>query len=113
MISINVLLLILAIHFIADFIFQTSNQAKNKSSSNKALLEHTFIYSICFLPFFGLAFVVITMILHTITDYISSRITKKLWERKEVHNFFVIIGLDQLLHTVALIYTYKVLYIQI
>lgn len=39
---------------------------------------------------------------HWLTDFVSSRITKKLWELKDYHNFFVVIGLDQLCHYVVL-----------
>ena len=47
-------------------------------------------------------FGLIQFITHTIVDYITSRINKKLWESKQVHNFFVMIGFDQFIHYVIL-----------
>jgi hypothetical protein len=48
----------------------------------------------------------ITFITHFITDYFTSKWTSRLWEKKEVHNFFVVIGLDQLIHSITLIFTF-------
>lgn len=99
----------------------------------KALLSHTALYSVCFLVL-GLPFVLITFTTHTLTDAITSKITSLLWfidfvERPERekndfgefdrfgayplyarvkdsrHWFFVVIGLDQLIHTLTLIGT--------
>lgn len=119
-----VIFFILIIHWIADFILQTSYEAENKSKNFKALLSHTFTYSTCwFIILFPLGiyrpnettewyvvscftFIVITFILHTITDYYTSRLNSKLWASKQVHNFFVSIGGDQILHYVQLFLTY-------
>lgn len=51
----------------------------------------------------------ITFITHTFIDYFTSRLNAKLWEKKQVHNFFASVGFDQLLHFVQLILTYKFL----
>lgn len=120
--NIYIVLLILFIHWVADFVLQTDYQARNKSSKIMALLGHTLSYSLFFTVFiwFVLLFVehspmkllyfpVITFVLHTITDYFTSRINKKLWEEKKVHKFFVSIGFDQFLHFTQLLITYKLL----
>ena len=112
---------IIIIHFIADFVLQTDEQAKTKSSDNYSLLLHTISYS-GFWLFIGFiiamttdielvqtktfVFVLITFICHTITDYFTSRLNKKLWESNQVHNFFVGIGFDQVLHYIQLFLTY-------
>ncbi len=45
------ILSILMIHYVCDFILQTDWQAKNKSTNNYALLEHTGLYSVLwFIP---------------------------------------------------------------
>jgi predicted membrane-bound dolichyl-phosphate-mannose-protein mannosyltransferase len=118
-INLTVVLFILFIHWVADFICQTDWQAQNKSKDNNALLTHTGIYSaIWFLPMLyllpgnvygALSFVGVTMMCHTVQDYITSRINSKLWTDKEVHWFFVSIGFDQFLHFVQLLVTYQVL----
>lgn len=126
---------ILFIHFIADFVLQTDKQAKGKSSNIRDLVSHTIIYSSCyfiiplfmylkdFKPYNGglsnedylfysiyipklLIFILVTFICHTITDYFTSRLNKKLWNKKEVHNFFVSVGFDQFLHHLQLILTF-------
>jgi hypothetical protein len=112
MISINVVLILLFTHFYADFILQTDYQAKNKSSSNKVLLLHVSIYSLPFIAislFLGLPLVYgpLNAALHFCTDYVTSRITKRLWLNKQVHWFFVVIGLDQFLHYAGLLLTYQ------
>lgn len=111
---------ILTCHWIFDFVFQTDAQAKGKSESITFLLQHTATYSICWFNvlaylmiylsisegvFLNLniilsifLFSLITFICHTITDYFTSKWNRKLWEKGDTHNFFVMIGFDQLLH---------------
>lgn len=121
MISLGVIFGIIAIHFFADFVCQTDWQAQNKSKNNKALLSHTLSYSSIWLSFgvmyvlFNLdtyipwtlsKFVFITFVAHTLTDYVTSRINSYLWQKKDVHNFFVSVGFDQVLHYVQLFLTF-------
>jgi membrane-bound metal-dependent hydrolase YbcI (DUF457 family) len=111
------ILLILFIHWVADFVLQTDEQAKNKSKSFNHLVSHTIIYSACWvslIPWLGwyntALFVSITFFCHTVTDYFTSRLNSKLWQEGKVHNFFVSIGFDQLLHFTQLIITFSILY---
>lgn len=120
MIGLIELFFILIVHWIADFICQTDEQAKNKSKSNIALLTHTSIYTVVWIvalfaiyyiypildPFTTLKFAIVTFILHTITDYFTSRLNTKLYKEGDIHNFFVSVGFDQVLHYVQLILTY-------
>lgn len=114
MIPIFILLFYLLLHWYADFVVQTDKQAKSKSSNNWQLLAHTSSYSliitICtyilyWTNSFGaqywyipLIFGIIQFVTHTIIDYITSRINKKLWINEEVHTFFIMIGFDQFIH---------------
>lgn len=110
---------IIIVHWFADFVLQTDKQAKGKSKNWKDLLSHTFNYSLTFWCFAVIAFngnlikacyfYVITLVLHTITDYFTSRLNSKLWEQGKVHYFFVSIGFDQVLHYVQLFTTYYLL----
>lgn len=100
--ELNSIIGLLILHFISDFILQSDWMAQNKSNSNKVLGLHVLTYSIPFL-LIGPTFAVVNGIFHFITDYVTSRITKRLWAKKEVHWFFVIIGLDQLLHYIVLL----------
>ena len=99
-------------HWIADFVLQTHWQATNKSKNNIALLHHVFTYviimsvpSIFILGSMGGPYIAINGILHFITDYYTSRISSKLYAKQDWHNFFVIIGFDQLIHQVTLLTT--------
>lgn len=109
-------MLIIVIHFLADFGLQTHEQATNKSSSDKYLFYHVGVYSLVWLlvtlPILGVysvAFSTITFVCHFATDYTSSRIGKPFWEKKDLHNGFVVIGFDQMLHYLQLYLTFKLL----
>lgn len=108
---------IIIIHWIADFVLQTDEQAKGKSKQWLPLLSHTVTYSVVFfvgITFFissinAILFMLITFVAHTITDYFTSRLNSKLWAEGKVHNFFVSIGFDQVLHYIQLFTTYYLL----
>jgi hypothetical protein len=111
-IGIELLALILFAHWVADFICQTHWMATNKSKDWNALYQHVAVYSIVMtialawmLPQLWGIFFVITFIMHFITDAITSRITAWLWAKGDVHNFFVVVGFDQLIHYATLIGT--------
>lgn len=106
-------LLLLAVHWIADFVLQTHWQATNKSKDNDALLRHVGTYTAVLalvVPFIFpsetnrqlLIFVAVNGVLHLATDYFTSRASSKLWAKQDWHNFFVVIGLDQLIHQLTL-----------
>lgn len=116
--------LIIFIHWIADFVCQTDEQAKGKSSNNYCLLSHTLSYTLVWIPFALLyvithldtyihwhftLFIAITFMCHTIQDYFTSRLNTKLWLKGDVHNFFVSIGFDQVLHYGQLFLTFYLL----
>ena len=125
MIDLKVVLAIILIHWLADFVFQTDKMAKGKSKNWSDLLSHTGTYSVIWLiPIIflfpkdwttsqyvltSLLFALITFIAHTITDYFTSRLNSKLWTKGDVHNFFVSIGGDQVLHYTQLLLTYYIL----
>lgn len=118
---------ILLIHWFADFVMQTDKQAKGKSNNWNDLISHTLTYSLIWLiPLFivvfsgytreevgwsqwMLLFIPITFIFHTITDYFTSRLNSRLWFEGKVHNFFVSVGFDQVLHYIQLFLTYYLL----
>lgn len=106
-------------HWVGDFLLQSDTMALNKSKSLYWLFVHVFIYSGCFfistLFFFKIEIVIyfflITFVSHFITDFITSRITSHLYVKGDRHNFFVVIGLDQFLHTTQLLLTFYYLLI--
>lgn len=123
-------MVLLATHWVADFVLQTHWQASNKSKNNEALTRHVATYAIC-LGFVaaamfptGLQALVFTWInaaLHWVTDYLTSRWSSRLfasaagkvysddgrvnWTHFGPHNFFAVIGLDQLIHQTTLAVT--------
>ncbi len=101
-------------HFVADFVFQSDKMAKTKSKSNFWLLAHVCAYCSVFpipLLLIGyseidiLEYVALNGLLHFCVDWITSRCTSKLWERKEAHWFFVVVGFDQAIHITTLFFT--------
>jgi len=124
--EISIFIAILLLHWVADFLLQTDQQAVNKSKSMYHLLDHTLTYSLLWfwavLIFttilehrtqdaitLAVKFSAITFVAHTITDYFTSRLNAKLWAKKDMHYFFVSVGFDQVLHYVQLILTVKYL----
>ena len=116
--SLSVIFSIIFIHWFSDFVLQTHWQATNKSKDNKALTMHVFsysavwfltanVYSIITGNYLVLAlFTPITFICHWITDYFTSRLNSKLWAKGDIHNFFVSVGFDQVLHYLQLFLTF-------
>lgn len=129
---------LLVAHFVGDFLLQSDWMATNKSKSWIALGWHTWVYATTILAVTLLSmpielagpFWTITLVTHFITDAITSRITSKLWFfRRRYYNeempydasddwyyiegrrhwFFVMIGFDQLIHYITLIYTWRLL----
>lgn len=107
-------LFLLTAHWVADFVCQTHWQAQNKSRRLDALGLHVGSYTIilgasAWLIFgYSVAFIYFVMLngaLHFLTDAVTSRWTAKLYAKEDWHNFFVIIGLDQLVHQLTLAFT--------
>lgn len=114
LVLLSVIIIIVLIHWFADFVLQTRWQANNKSKLLKALLYHTGIYSAIWLfpmliifngitnDFYlslklSLYFTIITFVCHTTTDYITSRVNARFWINLEF---------DQVLHSIQLFVTF-------
>ena len=100
--------LIFWLHFFADFFLQSEKMGMNKHKDSKVLAYHCFIYSLPFIAF-GWKFALLAGLLHFPIDFISSRCTHKLYDMKQYHWFFVVIGLDQAIHMTILFSTYHFL----
>jgi hypothetical protein len=81
---------------------QTENMSMNKSTSNKWLAAHVLTYSVCFVVFGSWQFVLLNGIIHFCVDWATSRMTKHYYKKGNIHVFFVVVGFDQLLHTITL-----------
>lgn len=116
-----ILLVIFVVHFLADFVFQSSKMATGKSKSLKWLSIHVAVYaSVSLLTFAVLAIMygdaliafywwIINVALHFVTDFFTSKVTSKFWEEKNMRFFFVMIGFDQLIHNICLVTTFFLL----
>ncbi len=112
---------LLAIHWVGDFFLQSHWMSLNKSKRNDVLAMHVGVYTATLFAGSGLifvllggfryysyevpAFALINGILHFGTDYVTSRITSYLWRKERIHDFFVMIGVDQFIHQVTLAVT--------
>lgn len=108
----GLVLAILFSHWVSDFVAQTDQMAKGKSTSNKWLVAHVAAYGAFMLIFmivltghFPIVWLLLNVVLHGCTDYVTSRVTSRLWKAGEVHWFFVVIGFDQLIHSVTMFVT--------
>jgi hypothetical protein len=104
---------LLAFHWIADFVLQSQWMSLNKSKRIDALAIHVAIYTGVLLVGSGLIFGVrhiaplllfvgVNGSLHFATDFVTSRVTSLLWQQQREHDFFVMVGLDQLIHQFTL-----------
>src|SRR5215468_9749457 len=104
---------LLFVHWVGDFVLQSHWMSVNKSKRVDALLLHAATYTGVLLVGTGLIlgvhkiaslllFVGVNGLLHLATDFVTSRITSGLWQQKREHDFFVLVGLDQLIHQVTL-----------
>ncbi len=101
MITIDLVVLLLFIHWFADFFCQTDGMALNKSKSFKWLSIHSAVYSAPFF-LFGVEYGIFMFITHMIIDGITSRVSAYLWKTEQRHWFFTNIGFDQWIHYVVM-----------
>jgi hypothetical protein len=130
MIETALILQILFAHWVSDFVLQSHWMATNKSKNIWALSSHALVYTVAFAfimitigvvfsttVWWGTAIMAIlspiTFVywiglngaLHFTTDFFTSKMTASLWQRADFHNFFVVVGADQLIHYTCLIVT--------
>lgn len=131
MLSYILILQILFVHWISDFVLQSSWMATNKSKNWLALGSHVLVYTasmgvlillsgvivaaafsniiggaiMIITPLAFVKWIVLNGVLHFITDAVTSRITARLWKKNDMHNFFVVVGFDQFIHYSCLIIT--------
>jgi len=95
---------------VADFICQPYKVAQNKWHDWKALLLHGLIYTavltlgaVLFLGPIGIWYGLLNGVFHTVVDGVTSRLSHHYYAQGNIHMFWVVIGLDQLIHQIALI----------
>ena len=104
------ILLLVWLHWISDFVFQTDNMAMNKSSSIKWLSIHIGVYMIPFF-WFGWQFALINGALHWVTDFFTSKWSGYYCKAGKIGLQFKVIGLDQAIHLTCLLGTYYWLFV--
>jgi hypothetical protein len=104
----HLLYVLVWLHFVMDFVCQSSNMATKKSTSNGWLSYHVAVYTLPFL-FFGIPFALINGLSHLVIDWCTSRVNSRLWKAQKVHWFFVGVGFDQAMHMTILLLTAKYL----
>lgn len=111
MISLHIVLLIIAIHWVADFVLQSTKMATTKSKRLLPLLAHVGTYLLVLSVMTQMwSWCLLNAALHFMTDYVTSRITSRLWAANRTHDFFTVIGLDQLIHYTCLLGTFVWMY---
>lgn len=126
----GIIILVLGFHFVADFLCQSSHMANNKHNNIAILSYHILVYTsvLWLLSVISLQiltknfidvnnlgyynhinsvtiFAVSNGILHFLTDFITSKITHKFFNSNRIREGFIIVGLDQMLHTISLVTT--------
>ena len=119
MISLYTIITFVFCHWLFDFFLQTDKMAQGKSKDNWALLHHVGTYWVglwvmaflnwkCFAnpSEYVAIFVLLNAMLHFFTDWVTSRATSLLYKEERYHDFFTVIGADQLCHYVTLFGTF-------
>ena len=115
----TILIILFAIHWIFDYVFQARSIADTKWDSIYSLTTHALIYSIGLIIFLisvagfhgeisrnnFFMFIFMNTLFHWITDFFTSKATHMYYENKNYHAFFCVLGFDQLLHITALLST--------
>lgn len=122
MIGLITVLYLLFSHWVADFLFQTTEMGTGKSKSLKILLKHTGIYALTMLLMSSflleltvsdiLIFGLVTFVFHTVQDWATSRLTSTQFAKNRYNGWdgaFTIIGFDQFLHYLQILITYQTL----
>jgi hypothetical protein len=102
------LLLLIWIHFIADFVLQSNWIATNKSSKPLVLALHSAIY-MAPMVIFGVIFALVNGALHFLIDFVTSNMTSRYHNQERRHAFFVTIGADQAIHLSLLVMWYSMI----
>lgn len=108
-----IVLYVLAAHFIADFVLQTTWIGLNKSKNFTVLMWHITFYTIALMfmmiPMLGTTaaayYGLVNGLLHLPTDFISSKLSSKYYAEGRLYAFWKVIGLDQLAHYAGLFLT--------
>lgn len=120
MIPFSIFLYVLIVHWVADFVLQTHEQAINKATSAYYLNCHVLTYSFVWLfAACGLfergndiiIFTLFTYVSHFITDFFTSKASGYFFKiKQDYHNGFVVVGFDQIIHYVTLFGSYLYLH---
>ncbi len=99
-------------HWLADFVWQPHWMSMRKSKEWWVLIQHgaritlggIFVAGVIVAidkgSLFGIvAWALLNGVAHVAIDSVTSRITSRLYAKGDFHNFFVVIGFDQFLHT--------------
>ncbi len=107
-----VLSLIFFAHWVGDFLFQTTPMAIHKSHSIKWLSIHVLVYTgvialasiIIMDPNTFWRYTLLNGAIHWVVDFFTSKIVSRF--KDQPRPFFILIGLDQLIHILSLLWTY-------
>ncbi len=119
-----IIVTILFAHFFGDMVVQPREYAVNKWHSNKALLGHVAIYTLCLFLWTGMILVpmigqhtmiyfavwsLINGVYHFMVDFVTARLMRKAQFQNDKKLFFVYLGIDQFLHYSILAITFLML----
>jgi hypothetical protein len=132
MLSLNIISFILLSHLLSDFVLQSRNQGRKKSTNIFWLLTHVLIYSSTITFFWWLidlnyeikniinytSIFFVIFITHGMTDYITSKLSGFAYLKMQDSNkrinefwewiFWLIIGVDQTIHIISLFWIYLI-----
>lgn len=94
--------IVLLAHWLGDFVLQFRWMGENKHHSGYAMFAHIFVYTVTMVSVMPFDDALITGALHFVIDNVTSKMSAHFYKRNNLHLFWSVIGLDQILHVICL-----------
>jgi hypothetical protein len=107
------LIILVILHFLADFVFQTRDMAINKTRSYKALSKHcVVVFLFMFFGSMNFYFALTNAVLHGFIDkniwrYYRRQNKKEGINPCEDQKFYITLGMDQAIHMIVMLISFE------
>lgn len=108
MISINLVLIIILLHFFSEYLLQPPTGVTFTGNSPRKIVSHCICHAIPF-GVFGAHFMILTCLFHFIVEMSTDRIISQYWTGNRIRLHRIYIGVSQTMHVLVLFLVYNFL----